>query len=55
MDIVKELQITAKRSEVKVLEKYINFWNPANFVTQNEVESLVKNILKKNKPKKNKK
>ena len=47
LELVKELQTTAKRDEVKVLEKYINFWNPVKFVTQNEVESVVKEILKK--------
>jgi predicted RNase H-like nuclease (RuvC/YqgF family) len=49
MDLVKELKETAKRDEVKVLEKYINLWNPVNFVTQNEVEDLVKEFIKKEK------
>lgn len=46
IDIVKELETMAKRDEVKVLEKYINLWNPVNFVTQNEVESIVKEFMK---------
>ena len=46
VDIVKELEEAAKRGDVKVLEKYINFWNPVKFVTQNEVEVIVKEILK---------
>jgi len=41
-ELVKELKEAAKRDEVKVLEKYINLWNPVNFVTQNEVEAIVK-------------
>ena len=49
IELVKELKETAKRDEVKVLEKYINFWNPVKFVTQNEVEDIVKEILKKSK------
>ena len=48
LELVNELKETAKRDEVKILEKYINFWNPVKFVTQNEVESIVKEILKKN-------
>ena len=51
LDLVKELQTSAKRDEVKVLEKYINLWNPIKFVTQNEVEQIVKDFLKKNKTK----
>ena len=54
-ELVKELQEAAKRDEVKVLEKYINYWNPVKFVTQNEVEAIVKEILKKNKDNKTKK
>ena len=55
LDLVKELKETAKRDEVKVLEKYINFWNPVKFVTQNEVEAIIKEILKKEKESKTKK
>ncbi len=48
VEIVKELEGVAKREEVKVLEKYINYWNPIKFVTQNEVEAIIVEILKKN-------
>ena len=51
IELVKELKETAKRDEVKVLEKYINFWNPVKFVTQNEVEDIVKEFIKKEKAK----
>ncbi|MBS3103069.1 hypothetical protein J4458_06535 [Candidatus Woesearchaeota archaeon] len=47
--LVQELKTAAKRDEVKVLEKYINLWNPVKFVTQNEVEAIVKDMLEKNK------
>ena len=49
IEVVKELKDAAKRDEVKVLERYINFWNPVKFVTQNEVEAIVKEIIKKEK------
>jgi len=39
--IVKELKECAKTDEVKVLENYINLWEPVNFVTKNEVERIV--------------
>lgn len=52
-----ELQDTAKREDVIVLEKYINLWEPVNFVTRPEVEKLIQFILdskekEKSKPKK---
>ena len=49
LSLIKEMRTSAKRDEVKVLEKYINLWNPVKFVTQNEVEAFVKEILGKNK------
>jgi hypothetical protein len=39
--IVKELKECAKTDEVKVLENYINLWEPVNFVTRNEVGKIV--------------
>ena len=49
LELIKELKEAAKRDEVKVLEKYINLWNPVKFVTQNEVEEIVKELIKKEK------
>lgn len=45
--IIKELNECAKKEEVKVLEKYINLWNPIGFVTRNEIEDVVKDIVNK--------
>ncbi|MBT4630999.1 hypothetical protein HOC06_02140 [Candidatus Woesearchaeota archaeon] len=50
--IVKELQLLARKEELKVLEKYINMWNPLNFVTKEEVEELIKKRSKNDKSKK---
>ena len=47
--LIQELKTSAKRDEVKVLEKYINLWNPVKFVTQNEVEAIVRDMMEKNK------
>ena len=39
--IIKELKITAGKEELMTLKKYIDFWNPMNFVTQRDVERVV--------------
>ncbi|HLP80074.1 MAG TPA: hypothetical protein VK158_05545 [Acidobacteriota bacterium] len=39
--IIKELQNTAKKEDVITLEKYINLWQPIQFVTQKEVQGIV--------------
>ena len=49
--LMKELQNLAKKDEVMVLQKYINLWDPTKFVTQNEVEDIVKEIIEKDKDK----
>ncbi len=44
--IIKELKQTAGIEEVQTLKKYIEFWNPVNFVTQRDVERIVEEKLK---------
>ncbi len=44
-----EVAAAAKREDVIVLEKYINLWEPVNFVTRNEVEKLINSIIEKKK------
>ena len=39
--IVKELKRTAGMEEVMTLRKYVDLWNPLNFVTQRDVERVV--------------
>ncbi len=43
--IVMELKICAKYDEVKVLESYISLWEPIKYVTEKEVESIVRHML----------
>lgn len=43
--IIKELQGCAKREDMKVLQKYIEMWEPMNFVTHKEVEEVVNEKL----------
>ena len=45
--VIQELKRCSKREDVKVLEKYINLWEPVKFVTRNQVEDLIREILKK--------
>ena len=47
MLVIKELQFVARKDEVKVLEKYINLWNPIKFVSQNEIEGIINDVLDK--------
>ena len=47
-NIVKEMQFFARKDQLKVLEKYINIWNPINFVTEEEVLELIKKHRSKN-------
>lgn len=42
-DFNKELQTFAKKENIKILEKYINLWNPMNFITEEDVRKLIKN------------
>lgn len=46
--IIKEFDSFAKKEDLKVLEKYINMWNPLNFVTEQQVLELIKKRVKKN-------
>ena len=40
-DVVKELQLLARKEELKILEKYINLWSPLNLMSKKEVEELI--------------
>ncbi|MFH1064869.1 MAG: hypothetical protein V1729_07325 [Candidatus Woesearchaeota archaeon] len=39
--IVRELKECAKRQDVDVLQKYINIWEPINFVTRDTVTKMI--------------
>ncbi len=53
--IIKELKQTAGIEEMMTLKKYIEYWNPINFVTQRDVERLVENKLNEKESKVSKK
>ena len=54
--LIKEIKQTAGSSEVEVLKKYIEYWNPINFVTQKDLdryfEVKMKELEEKKKQKK---
>ena len=39
--IIKELKQTAGAEEVAVLRKYIDLWNPLNFITQRDLDKAI--------------
>ena len=43
--VISELKVSAKKEDVTVLEKYINLWEPLNFVTQRDVDSIVRRAV----------
>ena len=43
--VIKELRETVKKEEVNALQKYIDLWDPANFVTREGVERVVNRVL----------
>jgi len=43
--IVKELRLTAKREDIDVMKKYVELWNPMRFITRDQVENIVKEII----------
>ena len=45
--VIRELQTVARKEDVKVLEKYLNLWNPIKFVSQNEIEGIINEVLDK--------
>lgn len=43
--LVRELQFMAKKENVDVIQKYLDLWNPTNFVTNRELDKAVKRII----------
>lgn len=43
--LIKEMDGFAKKRDVQVMGKYINLWDPTRFVSQNEIEELVENLV----------
>ena len=48
-DLAKEMHFFATKEEIKVLEKYINLWDPMKFVSQKELENELSKLKYKGK------
>lgn len=42
--IIKELQASARKEDMDVLNRYIDLWDPSNFITRAEVEKITKEL-----------
>jgi predicted nucleic acid-binding Zn-ribbon protein len=47
VSLLKELEAFAKKENVDILKKYIDLWNPVSFVTKNEIEAIVREVIDK--------
>ncbi len=45
--VINDLRNFAAKDELETLKKYIDFWEPVNFVTRNEVEKIIEEKLGK--------
>ncbi|MEK6934768.1 MAG: hypothetical protein AABW46_02720 [Nanoarchaeota archaeon] len=48
-DLTRELEFFATKEDIKVLEKYINIWNPIKFITEDELDKILEEKLKRKK------
>ena len=48
-DIAREISNFAKKDDIKVLEKYINMWDPLKFITVEEEEEIINKKLQSRK------
>ncbi|MDO8628719.1 MAG: hypothetical protein Q7R56_03120 [Nanoarchaeota archaeon] len=48
-EVLKETSLFARKGDVKVLEKYINLWDPFKFVTEDDVRRLIDDTKKRGK------
>ena len=44
--LAKDMEPFAKQTDIKILEKYINMWNPIEFMTRNDVQKLIDEKIK---------
>lgn len=43
--IIQELRECARKEDVEVLDKYLKLWEPVRFVTQSQVEKIVRDVI----------
>jgi len=47
--VIEELKLRAKDSDLKVLEKYVDFFNPLKYTTEKEVRAIISEMTVENK------
>lgn len=52
--IMKELELCAKKKDVDLIKKYIELWQPMNFIRKKDTEKLIDDLLKERVKKKEK-
>lgn len=45
--IIQELRQSARKEEIKIIEHYLEMWDPTNFTSQKDVENIVRRELAK--------
>jgi len=43
--IVKELKLTAREEDIKVVQKYLDLWEPVNFITRGEAKKMIERAI----------
>lgn len=46
--MLREINNFAKSEDLKILEKYVEFWEPLNFITREQAEKLIRDIIEEN-------
>jgi hypothetical protein len=49
LQIIEELKKGARKEDMNMIKKYVDLWEPVNFVTRHEVETLINDILREKK------
>lgn len=45
LQFMNEIRKCAKKEDVKIIEKYLEFWSPINFITREEAERMIKDSI----------
>ncbi len=48
--LIGEFQNFARIEDVQAVKKYLDYWDPVRFVTQQQVEKIVRDILEQKEP-----
>lgn len=48
-DVREEIAKCAKKDELKILDKYVSYWEPLNYVTAKDVERIAEEVLARKK------